>query len=204
RESVAKARPKAQIDGFLTQPDRAVLAANGNIAEANLKAGLVDRLGDRMAFGKRVAEIAGVENGKPAGSFRTIGYDAWVRANPLPSKGDAIGVLTIAGNIVDGDAGPGTAAGDTISKALLDGLAKKKLKALVVRVDSPGGSVLASEQIRQAILEAKRQKLPVVVSMGGLAASGGYWVSTPADIIFAEPGTITGSIGIFGLIPSFE
>ena len=113
-------------------------------------------------------------------------------------------MLTIAGNIVDGEAGPGTAAGETISKALLDGLAKKNLKALVVRVDSPGGSVLASEQIRQAILEAKRQKLPVIVSMGGLAASGGYWVSTPADLIFAEPGTITGSIGIFGIIPTFE
>jgi protease-4 len=73
-----------------------------------------------------------------------------------------------------------------------------------VRVDSPGGSVLASEQIRLAILEAKRQKLPVIVSMGGLAASGGYWVSTPADVIFAEPGTITGSIGIFGVVPTFE
>ncbi|WP_343528329.1 signal peptide peptidase SppA [Sphingomonas sp.] len=204
REAVAKARPKAQIDTFLAQPDRAVLAANGSIADANLKAGLVDKLGDKLAFGKRVAEIAGAEANKPAGSFRTISYAAWVRANPLPTKGDAIGVLTIAGNIVDGEAGPGTAAGDTLSKALLDGLAKKNLKALVVRVASPGGSVLASEQIRQAILEAKRQKLPVIVSMGGLAASGGYWVSTPADLIFAEPGTITGSIGIFGLIPSFE
>ncbi|MDR6114911.1 MULTISPECIES: signal peptide peptidase SppA [unclassified Sphingomonas] len=204
REGVAKARPKAQIDSFLAQPDRAVLAANGSIADANLKAGLVDRLGDKLAFGKRVAEIAGADASKPAGSFRTISYASWVRAHPLPTQGDAIGVLTIAGNIVDGEAGPGTAAGDTIAKALLDGLAKKKLKALVVRVASPGGSVLASEQIRQAILEAKRQKLPVIVSMGGLAASGGYWVSTPADLIFAEPGTITGSIGIFGLIPSFE
>jgi protease IV len=204
RESVAQARPKAQLDSFLTQPDRAVLASNGNIADANLKAGLVDKLGDKLAFGKRVAEIAGAEANKPAGSFRTISYAAWVKANPLPTKGDAIGVLTIAGNIVDGEAGPGTAAGETVSKALLEGLAEKKLKALVVRVDSPGGSVLASEQIRQAILEAKRQKLPVIVSMGGLAASGGYWVSTPADLIFAEPGTITGSIGIFGIIPTFE
>ncbi|HJO66206.1 MAG TPA: S49 family peptidase, partial [Sphingomonas sanguinis] len=204
REAVAKARPKAQIDAFLTQPDRVILAANGNIAEAKLKAGLVDKLGDRLAFGKRVAEIAGAEANKPAGTFRTISYASWVKANPLPTKGDAIGVLTIAGEIVDGEAGPGTAAGETISKALLDGLAKKNLKALVVRVSSPGGSVLASEQIRQAILEAKRQKLPVIVSMGGLAASGGYWVSTPADMIFAEPGTITGSIGIFGIIPTFE
>ena len=74
----------------------------------------------------------------------------------------------------------------------------------MVRVDSPGGSVLASERIRQAILEAKRRKLPVVVSMGSVAASGGYWVSTPADFIYAEPSTITGSIGVFGILPSFE
>ncbi len=204
REAVAKARPKAQIAQFLARPDALVLAANGDIATANLRAGIVDKLGDRTAFGKRVAAIAGADTSKPAGSFNTITYDSWVKANPLPTGGDAIGVLTVAGDIVDGEGGPGTAAGKTIEKAMLDGLAKKNLKALVVRVDSPGGSVLASERIRLAILEAKKRGLPVVVSMGGLAASGGYWVSTPADVIFAEPGTITGSIGIFGIIPTFE
>ncbi|MGW8278214.1 signal peptide peptidase SppA [Sphingomonas aurantiaca] len=204
REAVAKARPKAQIAQFMTAPDKVIIAANGNIAEANLRAGIVDKLGDRIAFGRRVAEIAGSDDKKPAGNYASITYDTWVKANPLPTGGDSIGVLTIAGEIVDGEGGPGKAAGKTIEKAVLDGLAKKTLKALVVRVDSPGGSVLASEQIRLAILEAKRQKLPVVVSMGGLAASGGYWVSTPADVIFAEPGTITGSIGIFGVVPTFE
>ncbi|WP_342657704.1 signal peptide peptidase SppA [Sphingomonas carotinifaciens] len=204
RESIAKARPKAQVARFLAQPDQLVLAANGDTARANLGAGIVDKLGDRIAFGRRVAQIAGVANDRPLGSFNTVGYDAWVRANPLPTAGDAIGVLTVAGEIVDGKGGPGTAAGDTISKAMLDGLAKKKLKALVVRVDSPGGSALASEQIRLAVLEAKKRGLPVAISMGGLAASGGYWVSTAGDRIFAEPGTITGSIGIFGLIPTFE
>ncbi len=204
REAVAKSRPKAQIAQFVARPDAAVLATNGDIATANLRAGIVDKLGDRTAFGKRVAEIAGVETGKSVGAYAKITYDAWVRANPLPTGGDAIGVLTVAGNIVDGEGGAGTAAGKTIEKAMLDGLAKKNLKALVVRVDSPGGSVLASEQIRLAILEAKKKGLPVVVSMGGMAASGGYWVSTPADAIFAEPGTITGSIGIFGIIPTFE
>ncbi len=204
REAVAKARPKAQIAQFLARPDALVLAANGDIATANLRAGIVDKLGDRTAFGKRVAAIAGADTSKPAGNFNTITYDSWVKANPLPTGGDAIGVLTVAGDIVDGEGGPGTAAGKTIEKAMLDGLAKKNLKALVVRVDSPGGSVLASERIRLAILEAKKKGLPVVVSMGGLAASGGYWVSTPADVIFAEPGTITGSIGIFGIIPTFE
>ena len=106
--------------------------------------------------------------------------------------------------IVDGKASAGTAGGDSIAQVIEKGLARDNLKALVVRVDSPGGSVLASERIRQAILEAKRRKLPVVVSMGNVAASGGYWVSTPADFIYAEPSTITGSIGVFGILPSFE
>lgn len=200
---IARMRPKAQIAGYLAAPQTAVLAANGDVARANLATGLVDRLGDRIAFGKRVAQLAGADAGKSTDGYRTIRYDAWLRAHPLPTTG-VIGVLTVAGDIVDGEAGPGTAAGDTIAKAMLDGLATKKLKALVVRVDSPGGSVLASERIRQAVLEAKRRGLPVVISMGGLAASGGYWVSTAGDTIFAEPGTITGSIGIFGILPTFE
>src|SRR6185437_3340048 len=94
-----------------------------------------------------------------------------------------IGIVTIAGDIVDGKAGPGTAAGDTIANEIDDGI-QGGIKALVVRVDSPGGSVLASERIRQALLEAKANKIPVVVSMGSVAASGGYWVSTPADFIY--------------------
>jgi protease-4 len=204
RAAVQKARPKAQLDAFLTRPDAVIRAAGGDIAQANLRGGIVDKLGDRLAFGKRVAELAGEDKGKAAGSFRTIKYASWLAANPAPTSGDAIGVITVAGTIVDGEAKPGTAGGDTIAKLLLDGLATKNLKALVVRVDSPGGSVLASERIRQAILQAKAAKLPVVVSMGGLAASGGYWVSTPGDVIFAEPNTITGSIGVFGVIPTFE
>lgn len=204
RQGVGRMRPKAQVGPYLNQPQTAVLAANGDIARANLATGLVDRLGDRVAFGKRIAAIAGFEAGKPVGSFRTIRYDDYVLANPLPTAGEAIGVLTVAGEIVDGEGGPGTAAGETIARQMLKGLATNNLKALVVRVDSPGGSALASEQIRQAVLEGKRRGLPVVVSMGGLAASGGYWVATAGDTIFAEPSTITGSIGIFGILPTFE
>ncbi len=106
--------------------------------------------------------------------------------------------------IVDGEAAPGTAGGDTIAKQIEDGIRNKGIKALVVRVDSPGGSVLASERIRQALLEAKAKKIPIVVSMGSVAASGGYWVATPADFIYAEPSTITGSIGVFAVLPSFQ
>ena len=204
KDLIHKARPKAQIDQFLTTPEAAVAAAKGDIAQANLAAGLVDKLGDRVAFGRHVAELAGEAPKPVAGGYASIRYDDWVAANPLPTGGDKIGIVTVAGEIVDGKAGPGTAGGDTIARAVLDALEKKELKALVVRVDSPGGSALASETIRLAVLEAKRQKLPIVVSMGGLAASGGYWVSTAGDVIFAEPNTITGSIGIFGIIPTFE
>ena len=112
--------------------------------------------------------------------------------------------MTIAGTIVDGKAGPGSAGGDTIAKEIDDGIRNKGIKALVVRVDSPGGSVLASERIRQALLQARGRNIPVVVSMGNVAASGGYWVSTPANYIYAEPSTITGSIGVFGILPSFQ
>ena len=203
KNAVAQTRPKARIDNWLTQPGRIAQAANGDLAQASLSTGLVDKLGDRLSFGRRVAEIAGAEKDKPAGSFKQIAYAAYVQAKPAPDDGE-IGVVTVAGEIVDGKARPGTAGGDTVAKYILDGLAEKKLKALVVRVDSPGGSVMASERIRQAVLEAKRRGLPIIVSMGGVAASGGYWVSMPGDVIFADPGTITGSIGVFGILPSFE
>ncbi len=204
QQAIHRARPKAQVAAFLTSPDKVIEATGGDIAQADLNAGLVDHLGDRLAFGQRVAQFAAPDGKKVAGTFKTISYQDYVDINPLPRGGDAIGVVTVAGDIVDGKAGPGSAGGDTVSRAILDGLATRHLKALVLRVDSPGGSALASEKIRQALLQAKGAGLPVVVSMGSVAASGGYWVSTAGDMIFAEPSTITGSIGIFGIIPTFE
>ena len=205
-QDVAQARPKAQLAAYLARPEQAAEASNGNMAAAAIRAGLVDRLGDRVAFGHRVAQATGVGLGTDnlPGSYQDVPFTAWIGSHAEKSSGTPIGVVTIAGTIVDGKAGPGTAAGTTIADLILKELAKGRIKALVVRVDSPGGSVNASEQIRQAILEARRQKLPVVVSMGNLAASGGYWVSTPASRIFAEPSTITGSIGVFGIIPTFQ
>ena len=203
RESIARARPKAQVAGLLTRPAQLVQAAGGNLAQVDMQAGLVDHLGDRIAFGRRVAELAGSDDKKPAGNFTTIKYQSYVDAHPLPKKGK-IGVLTVAGEIIDGQSQQGNAGGDTVADLLYRGLIDQDLKALVLRVDSPGGSVLASEKIRRAVMEAKRRGLPVVVSMGGLAASGCYWISTPGDVIFAEPGTITGSIGIFAVLPTFE
>jgi protease-4 len=203
RQEVKLARPKANIDLFLTNMNGAIAAAGGDMAKAALAAGLIDRIGDRHAFEKRLADLSGGE-GSGGAPFREVKLGSYV-ANVVDRRPSGpIGVVTIAGMIIDGKAGPGTAGGDTIAKQIEDGVRNKGIKALVVRVDSPGGSVLASERIRQALLEAKSKRIPIVVSMGSVAASGGYWVSTPADFIYAEPSTITGSIGVFGVIPSFQ
>ena len=202
KQEVKKARPKANIDLFLTNMNGAVAAAGGDMAKAALQAGLVDRIGDQRQFEARLAELGGGP-GTRGVAYKRVKLGSYVSdvVNRKPSG--PIGVVTVAGMIVDGKAGPGTAGGDTIAKEIEDGV-DKGIKALVVRVDSPGGSVLASERIRQAELAAKAKKIPVVVSMGSVAASGGYWVSTPADFIYAEPSTITGSIGVFGVLPSFQ
>jgi protease-4 len=202
--NVRRARPKAQIAPFVADLPGRVDAAGGDMARAALAAGLVDRVGEKADFNRRVAEIAGVRHASVPGSFRSIKYDDWAADHEVGDTGGEIGIVTVAGEIVDGEAGPGTAGGETIVRALEEGLRKHDLKALVLRVDSPGGSALASERIRKALVDAKAKGLPVVVSMGGVAASGGYWVATAGDRIFAEPSTITGSIGVFAIVPSFE
>ena len=203
RTNVIKARPKANLDLVTKDPVAWIQAAGGDTGKAAVQAGLVDHLGDSTAFGQRVAKLVGEESGGTIGEFKKTDLEPWIADLEVNTAGKPIGVITIAGEIVDGDAGPGQAGGDRIAKALDDAL-DDDLSALVVRVDSPGGSVLASERIRTAILRHKAKGIPVVVSMANLAASGGYWVSTPATHIFAEPSTITGSIGIFGIIPTFE
>jgi protease-4 len=203
RQEVKQARPKANIDLFLTNMNGAVSAAGGDMAKAALQAGLIDRIGDRRAFENRLASLGGGA-GTNGVAFKQVKLGSYVADVVNKNPKGPIGIVTIAGMIVDGKAGPGTAGGDTVAKEIEDGVRNKGIKALVVRVDSPGGSVLASERIRQALLEAKSKKIPVVVSMGSVAASGGYWVSTPGDFIYAEPSTITGSIGVFGVIPSFQ
>ncbi|MGF1550399.1 MAG: signal peptide peptidase SppA [Sphingomonadaceae bacterium] len=201
---VRAARPKAQVAAYARNPVEALEAADGDLAKAALAHGLVDRVGDRTAFGRRIAQFAGAEYEDVPGSFETVAYDDWVAAEPIDEDRGRIGVVTIAGTIVDGPAALGTAGSSTIVEALERGLAEHDIEALVVRIDSPGGSALASEHIRRAIIAAKRREIPVIVSMGSVAASGGYWVATAGDHIFAEPSTITGSIGVFGVLPSFE
>ncbi len=204
KADVARARPKANIAMATADPAGWLKASGGDPAQAALAAGLVDKIGDPVTFGNRVAELAGKDpHSKLPGAFAHTGLRTWLAANQPKHPGKPIGVITIAGEIVDGKAGPGVAGGERIAQ-LLDEAQDQDLAALVVRVDSPGGSVYASEQIRGAINRIKAKNIPVVVSMANLAASGGYWVSTPASRIFAEPSTITGSIGVFAVIPSFE
>jgi protease-4 len=201
---VKKARPKAKIDPFIADTGAAVRAAGNDLSKASLDAGLIDKLGSRMAFNSRVAEISGTYDDSQPWNYNAIPLENWVAANPPKQPGSAIAVVPVVGEIVDGEAPNGVAGGETVAQHILDAAADDSIKAIVLRVDSPGGSVLASEQIRQALLAAKAKKLPVVVSMANVAASGGYWIATPADRIFAEPDTITGSIGVFGILPSFE
>ena len=203
-QDVRQARPKAQAAAYAARPADMIAQARGDMARAALATGLVDKLGTRGDFERRMAQLVGTDDKDVPGSFKSSSYDAWVAENPAGDSAGEIGVLTVAGNIVDGEAGLGTAGAETIVDALEQGLEGGNLKALVLRVDSPGGSALASERIRQAVLAAKSKGLPVVVSMGSVAASGGYWIATAGDKIYAEPSTITGSIGVFGVLPSFE
>jgi protease-4 len=204
QDNVRKARPKANLALVTRDPVGWFKSAGGDAATAAKNAGLVDRIGDKVAFGRRVAALAGKDRwNRTPGAYAKTELEPWLADNDPDDAGKTIGVVTIAGEIVDGEAGPGSAGGDRIAK-VLDAALDDDLAGLVVRVDSPGGSVLASEDIRRAILRHKAKGIPVAVSMGNLAASGGYWVSTPAQRIFAEPDTITGSIGIFAVVPTFE
>jgi len=202
REAVLRARPKAKVDLFLRDMNGAVAAAGSDMAKAALDAGLVDKVGERRQFEARLTALGGKGRSKDGG-FSKIPLGSYIADKVDTSPDGNIGVVTVAGMIIDGKASAGTAGGDTIARVIEQGVSDD-IKALVVRVDSPGGSVTASERIRQALLAAKSKGIPIVVSMGNVAASGGYWVATPADFIFAEPGTITGSIGVFGVLPSFQ
>ncbi len=206
---VKRARPRADYGPAISDPVQWITAAGGDAAQAAKASGIIDRIGDKAAFGKRVAQVVGADPAAGTYAFKTTALTPYLADRAAPTGGKAIAVVTVAGNIVDGTAGPGTAGGTRIADLIDKAAASGAYSALVVRVDSPGGSVTASERIRSAILRMKAsgnggKGMPVAVSMGSLAASGGYWVSTPADRIFAEPATITGSIGIFAVIPSFE
>ena len=205
---VKAARPKAEAAAYIAQLPQRLGRAGGDEAKTALQSGLVDVIASHRDFEDAMIELVGeADDQKPWGDFNGIGLNRYLAATAgdLPTKGPAVGVVYVTGNIVDGEAQRGTAGGTSIAQAIRDTLADNDdIKALVVRVDSGGGSVLASEEIRQALADAKADGLPVVASFGPVAASGGYWVAMAADEIYAAPSTITGSIGVFAIIPSIN
>lgn len=202
--NVAKARPAAEIDLVTGDPVAWIRSANGDLATAALNADLVDKIGNRVEWGERVAEIAGKDSwSKKPGAFASSELAPYLSDIGKDRDGKAIGIVTIAGEVVDGEAGPGIAGGDRIAE-LLDNALDDDLAALVVRIDTPGGSVTAGEKIRRAILRHKDKGIPIAISMGNVAASAGYAIATTGDRIFAQPETVTGSIGVFAVIPTFE
>lgn len=180
--------------------------AGGDSATVALEAGLVDHLETLQDYRERVGQQVGMDY-DGHGSFRQIrdrDYLRAVRHRGFPHQGEGIAVVTVQGEIVDGFGEPGQAGGDLIAQQLDEVRRDDDISAVVLRVDSPGGSVTASERIRRAVAALREEGKPVVASMSSVAASGGYWVSMSTDRILAYPGTITGSIGIFGLLLTTE
>ncbi|MDH2270066.1 signal peptide peptidase SppA [Serratia marcescens] len=176
-------------------------AAGGDTARYALDNKLVDELASRTAIENQLVKTFGWD--KQANDFNAISiYD--YQPKPDANQGGKIAVVFANGAIMDGPQTPGNVGGDTTAAKLRQARLDPAIKAVVFRVNSPGGSVSASEVIRAELAAVRAAGKPVVVSMGGMAASGGYWVSTPADYIIASPSTLTGSIGIFGIINTYE
>ncbi|MBU6517535.1 signal peptide peptidase SppA [Pantoea sp. B270] len=176
-------------------------AVQGDTAKYALDNKLVDVLDSRAAADRELVKTFGWD--KASNDYRNVSiYDYNVK-QPTQQDGN-IAVILASGAIMDGEESAGNVGGDTTAAQIRDARLDDKIKAIVLRVNSPGGSVTASEAIREELAAAHNAGKPVVVSMGGMAASGGYWISTPADYIVAAPSTLTGSIGIFGVINTVE
>ncbi|EMH4161353.1 signal peptide peptidase SppA [Pluralibacter gergoviae] len=174
---------------------------DGDTAKYALDNKLVDELADSTQVEKALTKQFGWS--KEDNDYRAVSmYDYAVKAPP--STGDSVAVIFADGAIIDGEETAGSVGGDTTAAQIRDARLDPKVKAIVLRVNSPGGSVSASEVIRSELAAARAAGKPVVVSMGGMAASGGYWISTPASYIVANPSTLTGSIGIFGIINTVQ
>ncbi|EGA69749.1 protease IV [Vibrio sinaloensis DSM 21326] len=176
---------------------------NGDLAALSLNIGLVDQLATRQQVRTEMIDVFG-SNGED--SYNYIDYYDYqpTMAARFNTAADDVAIVVASGAIMDGNQPRGTVGGDTVAALLRQARNDDKVKAVVLRVDSPGGSAFASEVIRNEILALKEAGKPVVASMSSVAASGGYWISTSADRIVAQPTTLTGSIGIFSVITTFE
>ncbi|HEY2454715.1 MAG TPA: signal peptide peptidase SppA [Scandinavium sp.] len=174
---------------------------DGDTAKYALDNKLVDVLASSTDVEKALTKQFGWS--KADNDYRAVSYYDYSLKTPADT-GSSVAVIFANGAIIDGDETPGNVGGDTTASQIRDARLDPKVKAIVLRVNSPGGSVSASEVIRSELAAARDAGKPVVVSMGGMAASGGYWISTPANYIVANASTLTGSIGIFGVINTVE
>jgi protease-4 len=223
RTAVAGARglEPDDISAYVAESVPALLAARGNAAQVALDARLVTGLKSSLEVERRMVELVGVDSPdtskqkveadeSDAGeSFNSTSLEDYLRVVEAEKKARGagkpkVGVIVAAGEILDGSHPPGTIGGESTATLIREARRDEDVKAIVIRVDSPGGSVLASEEIYREVRAAQKNGKPVVVSMGDLAASGGYYIAASADEIWAHPSTITGSIGIFGAIPTFQ
>ncbi len=178
-------------------------AVEGDVAKLGVDLGLVDHLSYRDQLRMKLIELVGEDED---GSYSSIGVHNYLSVEgpvSLPSN-NQIAHIVASGAIMGGNQNAGTIGGLSLSKLIRQAREDENVKAIVLQVESPGGSAFASERIRRELELAQEASKPVVVSMGSVAASGGYWISATADKIWAQPETITGSIGVFGVIPTFE
>lgn len=205
-ETVASQREISvdSINDYINNIDEHLQSNQGDMSATAMRFGLVDGIKNRVELEAYLKQEVGVND---KGDLRTVDmYDYLFHHDglKLPKQGPKIAVLVAKGEILDGDQPTGSVGGDSLAKLIRIAKDDEQTKAVVLRVDSPGGSVFASELIRTELQALQAAGKPLVVSMGSMAASGGYWISAGADEIWATPSTLTGSIGIFGAFPTFE
>jgi len=208
-QAVATARhlTAAAVAGYANNYVDAVIAAGGDTAQVAKNAGLVTNLATEQQVDERLIRLVGAD---PSGkSYRQVGVEDYLRATHAAQRlrgrgGAAVGVVIASGDILDGRQPPGSIGGESTADLLRQARLDDAIKAVVLRIDSPGGSVMASEQIYRAVLALEQDGKPVVVSMSDVAASGGYYIAAGANEIIASPNTITGSIGVFAAFPTFD
>ncbi|BFM20995.1 signal peptide peptidase SppA [Gilvimarinus japonicus] len=196
--------PIGALDNIIGQSTELLQQAGGDSALMAQEAGLVDTVASRQATRQALIEQFGYDD--HTDQYKHVNWNRYLqhrREIPLPGA-NYVGLITARGAITAGEQPPGIVGSDTLVQLLRQARDDKDIKALVVRVDSPGGSAFASEVIRAEIEATRNSGIPVIVSMGSVAASGGYWMATAGDEIWALPTTITGSIGVFSVIPTLE
>jgi protease-4 len=194
------------IQAYADEAAEGVRATGGDLAQYALARGLVDGLKTRHEFEAIVAGVAGEDDETGFSAVDWEGYLPYVRSEQAMGEhgGKAVGIIVASGEILDGEHSPGIVGGDSLAKLLRKAREDDDIGAVVLRIDSPGGSIMASEVIRREVEALRKSGKPVVASMSTVAASGGYYIAMDADKIIAAPTTITGSIGVFAVIPTFQ